>query len=60
MCGICGVVGGDRKQVEPAVRRMMAAMVHRGPDDEGYEELSLGDEDKGPVAGFGFRRLAST
>jgi asparagine synthetase B (glutamine-hydrolysing) len=39
---------------------MMAAMVHRGPDDEGYEELSLGDEDKGPVAGFGFRRLAST
>jgi asparagine synthetase B (glutamine-hydrolysing) len=60
VCGICGVVGGDRKQVEPAVRRMMAAMVHRGPDDEGYEELSLGDEDKGPVAGFGFRRLAST
>ena len=33
-------------------------MVHRGPDDEGYEELPLGDDDQGPVAGFGFRRLA--
>jgi asparagine synthase (glutamine-hydrolysing) len=58
MCGICGVIGGDRNEVEPAVRRMMAAMVHRGPDDEGYEELELGDGDQGPVAGFGFRRLA--
>ena len=37
---------------------MMAAMVHRGPDDEGYEQLPLGDGDHGPVAGFGFRRLA--
>ena len=36
----------------------MAAMVHRGPDDEGYEELPLADEDQGAVAGFGFRRLA--
>jgi asparagine synthase (glutamine-hydrolysing) len=58
MCGICGVIGGDRNQVEPAVRRMMAATVHRGPDDEGYEELEFGDGDQGPVAGFGFRRLA--
>ena len=58
MCGICGVIGGDRNEVEPAVRRMMAATVHRGPDDEGYEELELGDGDQGPVAGFGFRRLA--
>lgn len=40
------------------MRRMMAAMVHRGPDDEGYEQLLLGDGDEGPVAGFGFRRLA--
>ena len=58
MCGICGVIGGDRRQVEPAVRRMMRAMVHRGPDDEGYEELPLGDPKTGAVAGFGFRRLA--
>jgi asparagine synthase (glutamine-hydrolysing) len=58
MCGICGVVSADRGLVEPAVRRMMAAMVHRGPDDEGYEELHLGTDGVGPVAGFGFRRLS--
>lgn len=37
---------------------MMRAMIHRGPDDEGYEELPLGNGDAGTVAGFGFRRLA--
>lgn len=37
---------------------MMQAMVHRGPDDEGYEQLPLGSDESGPVAGFGFRRLA--
>lgn len=58
MCGICGIIGGDRRGVEPAVRKMMRAMIHRGPDDEGYEELPLGDSAEGPVAGFGFRRLA--
>ena len=58
MCGICGVIGGDRRQVQPAVRAMMQSMVHRGPDDEGYEELPLGHGDAGPVAGFGFRRLS--
>jgi asparagine synthase (glutamine-hydrolysing) len=36
MCGICGVVGIESKEVsEPFVRRMMAAIVHRGPDAEG-------------------------
>jgi asparagine synthase (glutamine-hydrolysing) len=36
MCGICGVVGIDSREAsEPAVRRMMAAMLHRGPDEEG-------------------------
>ncbi len=58
MCGICGVLSNDRERVEHAVRRMMAAMVHRGPDDEGYEQLPLGTSEQGPVAGFGFRRLA--
>jgi len=32
-------------------------MIHRGPDDEGYEQLPLGGEG-GPIAGFGFRRLS--
>ena len=39
MCGICGVVGGDRAAGRELVRKMCAAMVHRGPDDEGYAEL---------------------
>ncbi len=59
MCGICGVISADPRPVEPAVRAMMRAMVHRGPDDEGFEVLSLGgSEASGPVAGLGFRRLA--
>lgn len=57
MCGICGLIVEDPAQAEPAVRRMMRAMVHRGPDDEGYEEFRLGSEG-GPVAAFGFRRLS--
>ncbi len=36
----------------------MRAMVHRGPDDEGYEQLELGGAYDAPVAGFGFRRLS--
>jgi asparagine synthase (glutamine-hydrolysing) len=36
MCGICGVVGIESREAsEPVVRRMMAAMIHRGPDEEG-------------------------
>ncbi|PYV20817.1 MAG: asparagine synthetase B, partial [Acidobacteria bacterium] len=36
MCGICGVVGfREPERAAAAVRRMMANMVHRGPDDEG-------------------------
>jgi asparagine synthase (glutamine-hydrolysing) len=58
MCGICGVLSADPSEIEPAVRRMMAAMIHRGPDDAGYEELRL-DEDGGRLSsGFGFRRLS--
>jgi asparagine synthase (glutamine-hydrolysing) len=36
MCGICGVIGIESKETsEAVVRRMMAAIVHRGPDEEG-------------------------
>lgn len=36
MCGICGAIGIEpRGTSEAAVRRMMAAMIHRGPDEEG-------------------------
>ena len=36
MCGICGTIGLDSKvNSEAVVRRMLAAIVHRGPDEEG-------------------------
>ena len=51
MCGICGVVGIESSQTgEAIVRRMMAAMIHRGPDEEGILLAS-------PVAA-GMRRLS--
>ena len=51
MCGICGVIGIQSSgESEAVVRRMMAAMLHRGPDEEGIL-LST------PVAA-GMRRLS--
>jgi len=44
--------------MEAAVGRMMAAMVHRGPDDDGYEQFALAQIPGGPSLGLGFRRLA--
>lgn len=58
MCGIAGVLSLDPTPVERAVRRMMRAMVHRGPDDEGYEQFPIGSSDSGGQCGFGFRRLS--
>lgn len=37
---------------------MMAAMVHRGPDDDGYEPLEISSHGHRFFAGFGFRRLS--
>src|SRR5579862_1532501 len=51
MCGICGVVGIESREAgEPVVRRMMAAMVHRGPDEEGLLVA--------PPVALGMRRLS--
>src|SRR5260370_23425325 len=50
MCGICGVAGGEPAEGRELVGRMSAAMVHRGPDDEG----SL----PGDGVTFGMRRLS--
>jgi len=58
MCGICGVIGLPASQARPATERMARAMVHRGPDDEGFEEMPLAGDPAGPVAAFGFRRLS--
>lgn len=58
MCGICGVIAGDSREIEPAVGRMMRFMVHRGPNDGGYAEVPLAGPDQAATAGLGFRRLA--
>jgi asparagine synthase (glutamine-hydrolysing) len=51
MCGICGVIGDGRGEVaEGRVRKMMAAMVRRGPDEEGVLLASK--------ATLGMRRLS--
>jgi len=50
MCGIVGVFERGAAATEGVVRRMASAIVHRGPDDEGYFV-------DGPVA-LGFRRLS--
>jgi asparagine synthase (glutamine-hydrolysing) len=52
MCGISGVFHyGDGQTAEgPSLRRMAAAIVHRGPDDEGFLEDG--------AVGFAFRRLS--
>ena len=52
MCGIAGVLefGSDARAKLENVRDMCAAMVHRGPDDEGFYV-------RGP-AGLGMRRLS--
>ncbi|AYH42281.1 asparagine synthase (glutamine-hydrolyzing) [Azoarcus sp. DN11] len=36
MCGIAGVVFQDRPADEALLRRMAAALAHRGPDDQGF------------------------
>ena len=51
MCGICGLMALDGSSPDPAVlRRMSAALAHRGPDSEGIEV-------DGPT-GLAARRLA--
>jgi asparagine synthase (glutamine-hydrolysing) len=54
MCGICGTIGLDKAAADQAVRRMMAALVHRGPDEEGL----LIAPQAAPSVAFGMRRLS--
>jgi asparagine synthase (glutamine-hydrolysing) len=51
MCGICGAIRfDDPREAESVVRRMNAALIHRGPNDEGVLV--------GRRAAFGMRRLS--
>ena len=44
MCGICGIIHFANKPVQEApIRKMMAIMKHRGPDDDGvFLENNIG------------------
>ena len=44
MCGVCGIINFDKRQVsESSIRSMMYAMKHRGPDDDGvYIKQNIG------------------
>jgi asparagine synthase (glutamine-hydrolysing) len=53
VCGICGIVG-DRPVDRGALERMTRALIHRGPDDEGFHVA----EGEGVTIGLGFRRLS--
>ncbi len=52
MCGLAGVVGSadDRERRAQVVRRMTRTLHHRGPDGEGFTDLSR--------CSLGFRRLS--
>ncbi len=53
MCGIAGIMGLSDKHSAPTsgvVRRMAAAIVHRGPDEDGFFDI--------PAVSLGSRRLS--
>lgn len=54
MCGLAGAFGRDPNQIRTALRLMVSAQAHRGPDDEGIELLEL----KEGCLGLGHRRLS--
>ncbi|MCU1300670.1 MAG: Asparagine synthase (Glutamine-hydrolyzing) [Candidatus Sulfotelmatobacter sp.] len=55
MCGIAGIVGSlSSDQVNGAIRAMLDAQLHRGPDDGGSTVISVG----AGTVGLGNRRLA--
>ncbi len=54
MCGIAGFIDFNKRSGMGELKKMTDAVVHRGPDDSGYELF----EDKQANIGFGFRRLS--
>lgn len=65
MCGIVGIVNsGERAVDESVLQKMCGAIVHRGPDDEGYyvnRPPEIGPESRThgmASVGLGIRRLS--
>jgi asparagine synthase (glutamine-hydrolysing) len=54
MCGIAGFVDFNKKTSMGTLKKMTDAMLHRGPDDAGYEIFEQGNAS----IGFGQRRLS--
>jgi asparagine synthase (glutamine-hydrolysing) len=55
VCGICGIAfAGRASEAESRVRAMAAAMLHRGPDDDGF----LLNDVRAPGLALGMRRLS--
>lgn len=59
MSGIAGVVGLPKDRVRQVVMAMSRAMIHRGPDTEGFELCGASDQ-AGGVCGLGHRGLITT
>lgn len=62
MCGICGILDLEGRQINPLLIKNMAnALIHRGPDDEGTfinSNFKLQSSKLAPTAALGHRRLS--
>ena len=56
MCGIAGIIGHIVEPNRAALKRMSNALLHRGPDGDGYWEAS--PDERGWGAMLAFRRLS--
>jgi len=54
MCGIAGFIDFSKQSDRERLKKMTDAVIHRGPDDSGYEVF---DHTRANI-GFGFRRLS--
>jgi asparagine synthase (glutamine-hydrolysing) len=54
MCGLAGFVDFNKQSSADTVRKMADTLIHRGPDDCGYEIYDF----ENAQVGFGFRRLS--
>jgi asparagine synthase (glutamine-hydrolysing) len=56
VCGIAGYLAAGHRDLDSSLRRMAAALAHRGPDDEGFFEAATPDGQH--RVGLAHRRLS--